>query len=74
MGTQSNPGVVRRSQLATIRMVAGGEKRHPIVIDRAHVKEWVGIGWIDCGPADAEERAKYPRVIEDDEPIAAEGV
>ena len=66
----TSPGTVRRSQLTNLKMVSGGEKTHPIVIDRARVREWVGFGWIDCGSADAEERAKYPLVIDDeDQPV-----
>lgn len=63
----STPGTVKRSKLSKIHMVEGGERVHPIVIDRGRVKEWIGFGWIDCGHAEAEERAKYPLVVDNDE-------
>jgi hypothetical protein len=56
---------VKRSKLSRIHMVAGGEKRHPTVILDGNVKDWVGFGWIDLGPADDEDREKYPVVVDD---------
>lgn len=56
---------VRRTELATILRVAGGEKRHPIVILDGVVREWVGFGWITLDPATDEDRMKYPTVVED---------
>ncbi len=56
---------VKRSELSNLRMAAGNEQRIGIVIDDGVVKEWVGIGWIDLGPADAEDEKKYPKVVED---------
>lgn len=53
---------VKRSDLVTVRMVAGGEARHPVVIDDRTVKEWVGIGWIDLRRATADDYTKYPTV------------
>ena len=43
-------------------MVAGGEKRHPIVIDDRTVREWVGFGWIDLRRATSADFSKYPCV------------
>ena len=56
---------IKRSELQTWRMVAGNEDRYPIVIDNGMKKEWVAIGWIDAGPATAEDKAQYPTVVED---------
>lgn len=53
---------VQRRELTTIRMVAGGENLHPIVIDDRTVKEWVGIGWIDLRRATSDDFTKYPIV------------
>lgn len=54
---------VHIDDVSNIRMVAGGEKRHPIVILDGILKEWVGIGWIGNLPPTDEERAKYPIVV-----------
>ena len=62
----TEPGTVQRRDLATIRMVAGGEKRHPIVIDDRTVKEWVGFGWIDLRRATSADFTKYP-IVKDSE-------
>ena len=53
---------IKRESLATIRMVAGNEKLYSKVVVDGRVKEWVGIGWLDCGEATDEDRAKYPEV------------
>lgn len=58
----SNPLQVQRSALSYLRMTAGNEKLHPIVIDDRTVKEWVGIGWIDLRRATADDYTKYPIV------------
>lgn len=58
----TEPGTVLRRELSLIRMAAGGEKFHPIVIDDRTVKEWVGIGWIDLRRATADDYTKYPIV------------
>lgn len=58
----TEPGTVTRSALSTVRMAAGNEKRHPIVIDDRTVKEWVGFGWIDLRRATAADFTKYPCV------------
>ena len=62
----NEPKTVLRSHLASWRMVAVGEDIHPIVIDTdGHRKDWVAIGWIDCGPASDADKATYPHVVED---------
>lgn len=55
---------VRRSDLSTIKMVAGLEDVYTRVIDDGVLKEWVGIGWVNVGPATDADRAKYPTVVE----------
>lgn len=48
---------IKRNELSNIRMAAGNEKRISKVICDGHVKEWVGIGWIDLGlPTKQQER------------------
>jgi hypothetical protein len=59
---QVQPNTVPRSQLTTIHMVAGGEKRHPVVVDGDRVKEWIGFGWIDIGQAGDSDRLQFPTV------------
>lgn len=61
----SCPPAVPIKKLSKIAMVAGNEERFEIVIDRGVVKEWVGIGWIDIGPAEPADYKKYPEVDRD---------
>lgn len=50
-------------ELSSARMAGGNEKKYTKIIDWAPVvKEWVGIGWIEVGPAEAEDIRKYPVV------------
>ncbi|MEN3145731.1 hypothetical protein ABCW43_00290 [Neorhizobium sp. IRAMC:178] len=56
---------VKLSQLSSLKMVSGGETRHPKVILDGNLKEWVGFGWIDEGPASPADEKKYPTVITD---------
>lgn len=53
---------VKRSELSTIRMVAGGEKRIDRVIIGDRVHNWVGFGWVDEGKATKANFKKYPTV------------
>lgn len=57
-------GAVKRSELAPIKMVAGGEKKHSRVIDGGDVLEWVGFGWVNEGPASDEDRRTCPQVVD----------
>lgn len=50
------PATIKRAELSTIKMVAGGEKKHPVVILGGDVRRWVGFGWVNEGKADAEDR------------------
>lgn len=50
------------SELSIIKMVAGNEKKHPVVIDNGIVKHWVGIGWVDSRKATAKDSCMYPTV------------
>ena len=56
------PKTVNASELSTIKMVAGGEKRYPVVIDEGIVIRWVGFGWVDEGKATDKAFKKYPVV------------
>jgi hypothetical protein len=55
---------VKLSDCSIIRMVAGGETRHPIVIHNGCVKEWIGFGWIVLRGATAEDKNTFPVVME----------
>lgn len=55
---------IKRAELSTLRMVAGGEKRHPQVIEAGRVKEWIGFGWIDLREATADDLATLPHIID----------
>ena len=54
---------VEASELSKLKMVAGGEKRYRFVIDEGIVKDWVGIGWVDIGPATKKDYKKFPVVV-----------
>jgi len=58
------PKSVKRSDLSTIKMVAGNEKRITRVIDGSTIKNWVGFGWVDEGPATLSDYDKYPIIEE----------
>lgn len=66
---------VNASDLSLLKMVAGGEKRHRVVVDTDGIlKEWVGFGWIDLRPASEADRERWPRVVgkrEDNEKSAS---
>jgi hypothetical protein len=53
---------IEPSKLSTMAMVAGGEKRHPKIVHHGHVRHWVGIGWVNEGPAQAPRDNQLPRV------------
>ena len=50
------------SAVSNVRMAAGNEKKHPIVILDGIVKEWVGFGWIGDDKATKADFKKYPTV------------
>lgn len=55
---------VKSSDLTLLKMVAGGEKRHRIVVDTDGIlKEWVGFGWISLRQASKADRERWPRVV-----------
>lgn len=62
--TTGRPKPVKRAELSSVRMVAGGEKTISTIIDGGRIKGWVGIGWIDGGPAQPDDFNHYP-VVED---------
>lgn len=53
---------ISRSELSSLRMVAGNEKKYPMVILNDHLEEWVGIGWITIRLATDDDRKEYPTV------------
>ena len=55
---------VKRSRLNPI-FDESINKKYPTVIDTDnHVKHYVGIGWVDHGEATAEDKRKYPQVVD----------
>lgn len=54
---------VHASELSTIRMAAGNENRFRIVVDEGRRMHWIGIGWVDEGPATPKDCATYPTVV-----------
>jgi hypothetical protein len=58
------PKPIKRSELSNIKMVVGNEDRISKVILDGNVRQWVGIGWVDEGPATAADKLKYPRVLD----------
>ena len=54
------PKPIDVSQCATIRMVAGNEKRFSKIIHEGAVKQWVGIGWVTERHAEATDYLKIP--------------
>ena len=56
---------VKRSELGTLHMAAGNERKYNKVIVDGIVREWVGFGWIDLNKATEKDRQKYPTVIDD---------
>lgn len=55
---------VKRSELDTWRMLAGGEDMWPIVVDNGNRWQWTGVAWVNTGPATDEDRATLPTVVE----------
>lgn len=58
----AKPGPIPRSALAAARMRAGGEVRHPYVIDKGQVYRWVGIYWIKVREAAEDDYLAFPEV------------
>ena len=64
--TVKAPGnTVHASKLKTIRMVSGQEDKTPKVVDNGDVKQWVGFGWVNEGPAESPRDDHLPRVVRD---------
>ena len=51
------------SKLSTLSMVAGGEKKHPVVIHEGMRKRWVGFGWVTEQKATKAYSEKYPTAV-----------
>lgn len=54
---------VKSSELTTIKMVAGNERKYGKVVHGGKLKEWVGIGWIDVRSATSSDERRYPFVV-----------
>ncbi len=55
---------VKRSELSSMKMVEGNEKKFSKVIDGGVVKEWVGFGWLMLGLANADDEKTLPKVVD----------
>ena len=53
---------IKPEECSRLRMVAGNEKKYPVVIDDGVLMEWVGIGWIDARIAIPADYDHYPEV------------
>ena len=51
---------VSRAELSNLKMTCGNEKKYSRVIIDGEVRNWVGIGWVNEGPARAEDYKRYP--------------
>jgi hypothetical protein len=58
------PKPIKRSELSNLKMVAGNEDRISKVILDGNVRQWVGIGWVDEGPATEADKLTIPMVID----------
>lgn len=57
------PKPVKARDCSVIAMCDGrNEANHPTVIQEGRVMQYVGIGWVDEGPATKEDYLKYPEV------------
>lgn len=56
---------VNRSDLVTWKMIGGNEDVYHTVIDGDRKLKWVSIGWIDAGPATEQDRAEFPKVVDE---------
>lgn len=56
---------VKRSHLEAWVMFDGGEDMHPIVIDGQDKLVWAGTHWFNAGQATDEDKAQFPKVVED---------
>lgn len=56
---------VKASELSTIKMTCGNEKKYKTVIDDGIIKDWVAIGWIDVREATEKDYEKIPVVERD---------
>lgn len=55
---------VLRSELATIKMTTGNEKKYSAVIVDGRRVQWVGIGWVDERPATPDDYQTLPVAID----------
>ena len=67
-GKHSMTKTVTHEQCSRLAMVAGGELRHPTIIEGNLVFEWVGFGWIPLREATPEDRDTLPILIESTSP------
>lgn len=58
------PKKVKARDCSVIAMCDGrNEMKHPTVIHDGCRKHFVGIGWVNEGPATKTDRLKYPEVV-----------
>lgn len=56
------PPKVKSTELTSLRMVAGNEKKYSTVVDNGVVKVWVGYGWLETRPANDHDYEIFPEV------------
>ncbi len=64
MPKKPKPKTVTAAQCSKFHMVVKGEREHPVVIQLAPCRmQWVGMGWVNEGPATPSDMEKYPHVV-----------
>ena len=53
---------VKASELSTLKMTCGNEKKYSVVIHNGMRKQWIGFGWVTERNATVEDERKYPTV------------
>jgi hypothetical protein len=51
------------ANLSSLKMVSGGEKKHPVVIHNGYVKTWVGFGWVTGRKATKKDTETIPTAV-----------
>ena len=58
---------ITADKCSIIYMSCHPKAKHTTVIDDGHVRNWVGIGWVDHGKATEADYKKYPTVTREDD-------
>lgn len=57
---RKKPEPISLRAVGNLAMVAGNEKKHPLIIHEGQVKQWVGFGWVTERKATAADFKRYP--------------